>query len=267
MTGRSEADDNRSTTKAQRHKGRKLGDLVVNCLAGLLAGGGEDFFEQIRRAGNGVFPDLLFFGGHHLEETIERFLGDVTVEVGIVLAEELGHGAGFLDELFVRGGHAGLFRGGFDNGEEFFGELGGAGLAEVLGGGVGRAFEDGLSVGDGHLFDGVGEDGGRGRDGLFGGVVEGGVEFVSVLFLAHGAQAFFNGAEFLGDGNLDVEVFEEAAVFAELRDSLGDAFGEGFFETIGDFGFGQRRQGGGGVGCRGGFLEEVEPVGAQVGGR
>ena len=198
----------------------------------------EDFGEEVRRAGRGVFADLLLLVGDHGEKAVESLARDVAVEiaggvVALLLRAAPRHHprqtaqAAFFDHgsrVAVVGSHHRLVVGGhlrllgvlLDDGKEGRLELRRRLLAEVLRRRVVGTGKNLAGVVQAHVGDRLAEDGRRFGDRLLRRAVEGENEVVDVAPHPHLLQPRRDELELLGNRDLHRRVAEVAILLAQL---------------------------------------------------
>ncbi len=104
--------------------------------------------------------------------------------------------------------------------------------AEVLRGRITWPGQDRLGIGDGHVPNGIDEDGSRLRHRLFSRVVQGGYELIRQLALAYHPQRFFHRLQSLRHWDADLEVRQETSIMAKLGHGLLNALVERLFQPF-----------------------------------
>lgn len=192
----------------------------------------ENFLEERGVLGGGGGADFYFFLAECVEEAVEGFADDVLVEIELI-GDGPAAGGGF-DDLVILLEYADALQGGVDDGGERGGEIGGAGLPEVFGGGGVAAGEDMAGVGKGHLLEGVEENlFGLGR-GALGGAVHADFEVVHGIAFAEQAHGLADGLKFRGKKDANGFVIQESVGLAGERDGFAGGEFEGLLEAGND---------------------------------
>ena len=179
--------------------------------------------------GGGIDTDFYFFLSEHVEDAIDGLADDVLVEIELVRDRTAARGS--FDDMVILLDYADALHGAVDDRRESGGEIGGASLLEVFGGGGFAAGEDAAGAGNGHLLEGVEENLFGLRRGALGGAVHADFEVVYRVALAEQAHGLADRLEFRREQYADGFVIQESVGFASERDGLAGADFERLLET------------------------------------
>ena len=149
----------------------------------MVAPGSERTKHLLRQAGRRrrrVLANGFFLFADHLEQAIQRLLGDVVFDVG-VFRIHYAHGRRLSGERVVLLGQANLVGGLLDDGQEFGADLFATGLVQLLGGRIVAAAEDALGVFHGHFLHGIDQDWLGLGHGAFRRLVHAGFQFIDLV--------------------------------------------------------------------------------------